>query len=101
MTKKEFIKIMKEFIEISKTEDELNDVLKKFDPDFNFITFSRHATLFIDTLKIAINDSNGWIGYWLYELDFGKNAKKNTVTINKRNIPIKTLDNLYDIITKK
>jgi hypothetical protein len=42
-----------------------------------------------------------WIGYWIYELDYGKKAKRDTVKGNDdKNIPIKTIDDLYNMLVK-
>jgi len=102
MKKQIFIKLMTELIKIKKDEDNLNNAFRKFEPDFNFISFGRYQTLIVNTLKEAINDEHDWISYWLYELNNGKEAKKNTVTNeNGKNISIKTLNDLYNIITEK
>jgi len=102
MKKQIFIKLMTELIKLKKDENNLNKAFKKFEPDFNYITFGRYEALIVNTLKEAMNDKYDYISYWLYELDHGKEAKKNTVTNeNGKNIPIKTLNDLYNIITEK
>lgn len=102
MKREKFIELMRELVSIKEAEHNLNTAFKAFEPDFNFICFGRYETLFVNCIKEAMNDYNDWIGYWLYELNCGKNAKKNSVQYNNgKCVPIKTLDNLYEIIINK
>jgi len=92
---------MNEFIALRKDEEKLCEAMKKFDPEFGYFSLGRYENLFINTLKEAINDKHDNIDYWIYDLNFGKNAKPNSITNkNGKEIPIKTLDNLYDLIAK-
>jgi len=64
MTKKQFIKTMEGLLNIKKDEDNLNKAFKKFEPDFNYISFGRYEMLIVDTLKIAMDDDADWIEYF-------------------------------------
>ena len=100
MDYKTFEKLMKELVSLKEDEDNINNAFRKFEPDFNGITFGRYETLVVQAIKEAMNDEYDYIGYWLYEVDCGKKAKVGTVTDKDgKNIPIKTLKNLYDLIT--
>jgi hypothetical protein len=100
MNYKTFEKLMKELVSIKEDEDNLNKAFRKFEPDFNYIGFWRYETLVVKAIQEVMNDEYDYIGYWLYEVDCGKKAKVGTVTDEKgKNIPIKTLKNLYDVIT--
>lgn len=92
---------MKELISIKKDEDNLNEAFKKFEPDFNYISFGSYENLCVNTLRDAMDDEADWIGYWLYDLEFGTKAKKTSVKKDGKNVPIKTLSNLYDCIVNK
>lgn len=98
MTKKNFKQYMNRLLELKHIQDELNDVLKKIDPDFNFICLSKHEDLIVDLIQECMNDEADWVQYWLYELDEGKRAKKDSVRVKGKNVPIKTLDDLYNLI---
>jgi len=99
MDKTTFKKLMNEFITLRKDEEKVCDAMKKFDPDFGYFSLGRYETLFLQTMKEAMNDKYDNIDYWIYELDFGKNAKSKSITDKKgKGIPIKTLDDLYNII---
>jgi len=100
MTKKEFAKILSELVAIKKDEKELNKAFKKFNPDWNYISFGRYETLVVDALKINMNDNADWIGYFLYE----RNCKftKKTIITNKKGkkLPFENYDDLYNLIKK-
>jgi len=60
-----------------------------------------YESKYLDLLKDVFDDKEDWISYWVYELDFGKEAKKDTITDNGKNIPIKTIKDLYNLINEK
>jgi len=99
MTKQKFKQFLLELMDIKKNEDELNEVLKKFNPDFNHIYFSRHETLIVDLLKEAMDDKYEWISYFLYERDGKFTTKKIISDKNGKKIPFDNMDDLYDLIT--
>jgi len=102
MEYKKFKEFVDEIVTIKSILDELNTVLKKFDNDFNYISLGRYETLALDILKEAMDDKYDWASYWLYDLENGTKAKKGTVTsVDGKNIPIKTVKDLYNIIKNK
>lgn len=106
MTKKQFIKHIKRLQELTEERDRINDILKnsKLSDGFSEGLFGTtwYEVLITDILKDAFNDESDWIGYWIYELEFGKTYKKGCVkTPNGKNIPLKTIDDLYNLLTKK
>jgi hypothetical protein len=102
MDKKTFKKLMTDFIKIRKDEENLHEAMRRFDSDFGGFSLGKYECLWLETMKEAMDDEYDYLSYWIYELDFGKKAKKNSITEkNGTPIPIKTLDNLYDIIKNK
>jgi len=99
MTKETFIKLMTELVSIKKAEDKLNRAIKKFEPELSFLSFGRYETLVVRSLEFGMNDERGWISYWIYDCDMGKNEGRVTDKKGKK-MPTKTLSNLYDLITK-
>lgn len=51
-------------------------------------------------LKVQFDDKCDWISYWMWELNFGENWKPGTVTENGNDIPLKTIDDLWNLLTK-
>jgi hypothetical protein len=54
----------------------------------------------IALLKEAVNDTDDWIDYFVWELDFGRDYKDGCVTADGKNIPLKTVDDLWDILKR-
>ena len=101
-TRKQFIKYMKEYKQLDKDIDGMDDAMKKISPDFGGFHLGRVNTMVVDLLRETMEDTSEWIEYFIYDIEWGKNAKKGTVTDkNGKDIPIKTLSNLYDIIINK
>ena len=46
-------------------------------------------------LKVALKDESDWIGYFIYELEWGKKYKKGCVTNNGKNCNISNEHFLY------
>jgi hypothetical protein len=104
LTRDQFKEVMLELIELGKIEREVDAAMKKLSPDFMGFSFEKPMNIILKTLKYAMKDNtdSDWISYWIYELDYGKKAKARTVTgKNGRNIPIKTIDDLYNILVRK
>ena len=57
---------------------------------------------YIRILEDTCGDSiNGWISYWLYELDKGKDWKPGCVIDeNDNDIKLETIDDLYDVLVE-
>ena len=57
-----------------------------------------------DVLTIIFGDSGGWIGYFVYELEFGKKWDETRVTIEeygvKNFIKLETSSDLFDLLIK-
>ena len=100
MTRKQFKTFMKEYKSLDEDGYKLNEVFKVFEPDFGYITFSRYKELIYNILRVTMNDEeNDWIGYFIWGQNWGKNNKPGNVKIRGKNIPLKTVDDLYNILT--
>lgn len=99
MKYKTFEKTIKELISIRKDEDNLNKALRKFCPDFNYLSLScRCEEIIIKLLEDSFND-NDIISWWIYEMDFGKDADKKSLFVDGKIMPIKTIRDLYNYLS--
>ena len=96
--KRHFIQTMEYIVESIRKYEKFNKAIQEYTNDTNFSGFFMNDDFLLDLLKELYDDKSDWIGYWLYDLDCGKFAKKNSVKMKGKNIPIKTLDDLYNII---
>jgi len=101
MTKTQFKKIMTELKDLIEASRKVNKAMKELSPDFGGFCNNRAETLIVDILKIAMNDKDDWIEYYIYELNWGTGNDKYKVWKNGKEIPFKTLDDLWNIIEKK
>mgnify|MGYP001031021408 CR=1 FL=1 len=53
---------------------------------------------FINLLKECVNDTNDWIDYFVWELDFGRDYTDGCVRINGKDVPLRTAEDLWNII---
>ncbi len=101
MNKKQFITVLKELKELEKKIGDVDLALKKLSPEFNGFYLDGVSFLIVNTLAIAVGDKDKWIDYWIWELDWGKNAKKDSVQVQGNPVPIKTMSDLYNLIKMK
>jgi len=99
MTKEQFIKMMKELVSIKKDEEALQKAFQKFEPEFDHFCFNRYEELVVRSIELAMNDKYDWISYWIYDLECGTKAKRDSVQDKYGNdMEVRTLANLYEII---
>ena len=55
---------------------------------------------FINLLKECGNDTNDWIGYFVWELDFGRDYTDGCVMINGKDVPLRTAEDLWNILKR-
>lgn len=106
LTKKQFKKHLLRLKELTEERNKLNDFMKKskLSDDFNDGIFGTvwYESLITDILMDTFNDKSDWIGYWIYELNFGKDYKKGCIKSKEgKNIKLKTIDDLYNLLTEK
>lgn len=102
MNKKEFTDTLKNIKSVIDDIGGVHNALRKLDPDFGGFYLSRVETVLLDMLKKLTDDKYDWIGYYVYELEWGKKWKRGTITLkNKKDVPLKTMSDLYDIIQNK
>lgn len=92
-----FVKYIDKLKELNKIEDEINQVLKKL--EFFSISFMNHESLIIEILEDAFDDKkNGWLCYFIYELNFGEKYKEGCITFNNIPVPMSNAKELYKVL---
>ena len=95
----EFNKWMEEYKTISDTEKKINDALQVFSPDFGGFYLEDVHGLILDLLKRIMKDENDWIGYYMFELNWGKDWTENSITDeNGQSIKLQTVEDLYNLL---
>ena len=94
---KEFIAEIKKLHEFENELYRLHDKYYLNDPDY--ITLEDEL---INALEIIFNcENSGWIGYFIYDLEFGEDYEPGcAVHTDGSNIDLSTVDKLYDYLIK-
>ena len=102
LTRDQFKEVMSGLKELDAIEGKVDKAFKLLSSDFAGFSLVKPHALIIKVLEYAMEDTaNSWISYWIYELDRGRKAKHGTVTAKDgSNIPLKTVDDLYSMITR-
>ena len=103
LERKQFKALMNELVSLKKAEATLNRALKQFEPDLNYIGFGRYETLALRAIEAAMDDGTdktyqGFISLWIYDLNMGKDARNPVDFGQGVKMPLKTLDELYNVI---
>ena len=108
ISKEDFVSIMSTIKGWHDTSDAMEAALKGasaeasplrdfFSPEAFFV---EGEVLVLKTLTLALNDKEEWIEYWIFELDFGRKWKEGMIcSPDGEDIPLQTLDQLYELIT--
>jgi len=67
---------------------------------FSTLFASSNDTI-VKLLEFIFQDESEWIQYWLWELDFGKEATRlGAFDANNEPIPLSTVNDLYNLLLK-
>lgn len=97
INKDNFIEYINKIKELRDIETKINEASKELDSFY--ISFSNHEQLSIDILQDLFDDKiNDWIGYYIFDLNFGSKWKENCITMDDRDIPMRNAEELYKIL---
>lgn len=111
ITKKDFIKLMTEFVRLEEQEHKCDEELRKIN-EFGGFPFSPYAELMVEALEKCMGcykeKQGGLISWWLWDLDreglINKSAEiehsSEHKTAPNKKFNLTTLDKLYDYIIK-
>ena len=95
ITKPQFTEIMTKL----STYNSRNNLL--YDLGIEIDLFDSYESIIVDLLQITFDDKESdWIGYFMYELDYGKKWKTNMITDNGIDIPLSNTGELCDFLIK-
>lgn len=100
MNKELFVYVINKMYELYQEQEKFNDVLKILDNDFGgCLIHNKTISLLEEILKKLVNDKYDYIGYYLWELDFGKEYKDGVITEDDGSIiKLSNPEELYDLI---
>lgn len=101
MNKDMFVNTINFIKELNTEANNFNDMLKVVDSEFGGgYIHNKSIHFLVELLKKLTNDSNDWISYYCWEIDFGDKYYEGCVTeADGTPIPLKTPEDLYILIT--
>ena len=106
ITKMQFVDIINKLKEVNDFVNETNERARKLSDAvmsdfFNTQSLSiSHENIVVELLEDMFNDSD-LIGWWLYELDYGRKFKMGDLVDNGVEIDLSTSEKLYDYLKEK
>lgn len=98
LTKIQFVKAINDIKEFEEKIDKINAVLEENCEDSIYCPPSVLHTLF-DLLQEMFDDKEtDWIGYFIYELNFGQKWEPGMITDNGKDIRLQTPEDLYMLL---
>lgn len=95
LNRENFKKYMSELKELMEISDNMSNALKEIS-NMNMFYLEKPIQTILDMLKTIMEDTEN-IEYFIFELEWGTKAEKNSVTeIDGTPIPMFTLDDLYN-----
>lgn len=106
ISKEKFFEILDYIQEIDMFENNLKKVFRNSKRATDYMDAAMFTDIYmieyiIDLLEDEFNDTNHWISYWIYELDFGKLWSSGMIIDkDERDIKLQTKEDLYNFLIK-
>ncbi len=104
MTKDLFTKAIRSLQAVDDFQRGVLDLLHTTAPfaDMGIMQYPDCSDALITVLEEVMCDTDGWISYFCYERDYGRNTHLGDVTDAEGNpIPFSTAEDLYNLLTRK
>lgn len=99
LTKDEFVEFMDRLEELHKHDLEITVFFQDKLHCLPETPYDYMETLFLDTLEKIMGDTESWIGYYVYEMDFGANCTEGCITDKDgKSIPLYSASDLYNLL---
>lgn len=100
LDKDTFIRYMNEITDQYYVIEELYESIDKiFGISDGIISQVMSVSLPVKILADAMNDTNGWIEYYIYECDCGRNGKDMIWENEDKPVPFCTVEDLWNVLT--
>ena len=101
IAKKTFIAAMKALQKQKTQEESIAKALEEMTGETHYFNVADNLEYaLVNTLTEIFNDKYGWLAWWIYEKDFGR-EKLKAYDVNKKGIKLNTASQLYDFLIKE
>lgn len=101
-SKELFIETINEIEKQHRHDSKCSEAFRVILPNDHISNYANHwlQNQLIKVLQIAMNDNHkhSWIGYYMWELDFGLKYYKGCVKIHDKDFKLKTASDLWDLL---
>ena len=101
-TKELFIETINELKKQHKHDKKCSKAFSVILPDDHISFYDNHwvHNQLVKILKTAMNDSqkDGWIDYFLWELDFGNEWEEGKISVGDKDFKLKTAEDLWNLL---
>ncbi len=94
--KERFVEILAEYERLDGIYDRINEAASGLE-FFEFFD-SEFAEMVLEILEEVFGDTNFWIGYFIFELDFGKRWTEDSIEDDGKVVILQTAEDLYDLL---
>ena len=104
ITKGDFINYIKAVQNVWDFQNEVLDLARKYAPysDLGILDYPSCDNELIELLEKVTNDTDHWIPYFCYEVDFGREWQPgDTEDEDGNSIPMRTIEDLWEALNKK
>lgn len=96
---KTFERTILDLKEMEEFYSELEKIYGKYNWETSIMPLSFNWSS-MNLLKAIFHDELDWIDYWVYELNYGKDYQDGDVIQNGKNVPLKTIEDLYNFLLR-
>ena len=103
ISKDRFVRVINFVKKMHEAEDEINEVYKQNNMEFNSFSFCEYEGELIDLLIDCVNDENDWICWWIYDTNCGKDLENGRLCAENEDgskIDLTTPEKLYEYLAK-
>lgn len=102
LSKEMFVKCINFMKERDDAINKINEIVTEEFEDSIFYPYFKYENMLYQVLKDVMHDENDWIEYFLYEGDYGRRLKPNSVSeADGTPIDITTPEKLYDFLVSE
>lgn len=104
ISKQQFIECIKSLQTVLDFQREILKTVRKYDSEADFGIFNYPSCEYelLRLLETLMNDDEGWISYFCYEIDFGREWEVGDATDEDGvDIPLATVDELWETLTNR
>lgn len=99
ISKKTFVDTINKIIKYANMNDTITSIYRENDVEYFPGQYFEYEGMVVKILSDAMDDRNDWIGWWLYEGDYGRDVTPKSASYSEKEyIDLTTPEKLYDFL---